>query len=232
MKLPFDLTIKAKVVSYPPLFPAEGEAANEADLVETTVLDCSWSPQIGAGKEGAELVVFTDFAKSAEFWISVEALRPGTERTETVAVQKNSDGDDPPDLNVLLPTGPIGIEITDCSPIAACVAKVSAQMDRGAAIPGVSDAKTYREVKEFMSRTTSLVQPYFTDLAREQNDLVAYLATQIAAKDVPGNDILLLGNSFMGGWPECEFATIAKRRVQPKHIKRIVLVNQTRCTLI
>jgi hypothetical protein len=232
MKIPFQLTIKSRVVAYPPLFPATEEGESESDLVQTTVLDCSWAPPISAGKEGAELIAFTDFAKSNEFWVTVEALRPGTPRAETISIQKNSDGDDPPDLSVLLPTGSIGIEITDCSPIAACVAKVSAQMGGGAAIPGVSDAKTLREVKEFMSRPTSLVQPHVTDLAGEQKDLVAYLVGQIGTKDVPGNDILLLANSFMGGWPESEFATIAKRMVQPKHIQRIILVNQTRCTLI
>lgn len=229
MKQPFKLTIKAKTVAHPPLFPPK---ANGAELVETVVLDCSWHPPIAAGKEGAELVVFTDFARSVEFWPIAQALCPGAQKCETISVLKNSGGDDPPDLHLLLPQGPVGIEITDCSPIAACVAKVSAKMEGGGAIPGASDAKTFREVKEFMSRPPSLVAPHFTDLGAEQKKLVDYLAHQIAAKDVPGNDILLLGNSFVGGWPESEFAAFAKALVRPKHIKRIVLVNQTWCTVI
>jgi len=228
MKQPFKLCITAKVVAHPPLFPSE---AGEPELVETQVLDCSWYPPIAAGKEGAELVVFTDFAKSAEFWPMVQALRPGAQKSETISVLKNSGGEDPPDLHVLLPQGPIGIEITDCSPIAACLAKVSVKKHEGGAIPGVSDAKTFHEVKEFMSRPQSLVAPHFTNFGAEQKELVDYLARQIAVKDVPGNDILLLGNSFMGGWPESEFAAMARDLVQPKHIKRIVLVNQTRCTV-
>jgi len=175
---------------------------------------------------------FADFAKTDEFWHCIELLKPGTQRTETISILKNSDGDDPPDLTVFFPSGPIGIELTDCSPITACVEKVSAAMRKGAAIPGASDAKTFQQVKEFMSRPRSFVKPRFTSLQREQETLISYLTEQIRRKDISGNDILLLAGSFMGGWPESEFATIAKELAEPRHIRFVVLVSQSRSTIV
>lgn len=232
MKLTFQLTITPRTVAHPPLFPKDGNGNPQPDIVQTTILECSWHPKEPAGKEGNELRSFSDFARTNEFWRCVEALKPGTTRTETITIEKHSEGDDPPDLAVLVPSGAIGVELTDCSPIAACVAKVSSQMEGSAAIPGPSDAKTYKDVQAFMLRPVSLVKPHFSDLPDEKEALVSYLVHQIKAKDVPGNDILLLTGSFMGGWPECEFASIANSLVKPKNIKIVVLVSENSSTII
>jgi hypothetical protein len=36
----------------------------------------------------------------------------------------------------------------------------------------------------------------------------------------------------MGGWPDSEFAAIAKNRIAPKHIKVVVVVSQSCATII
>jgi hypothetical protein len=232
VKIPLLLTIRSRIVKHPPLVDGDTQGNAPQELVETTVIDCQWSSHSLSGKEARELTFFGDFAKTEEFWNCVEELMPDTPRTESINIEKNSDGDDPPDISIVLPSGSIGVELTDCSPIAACVAKVPAQMTGPAPIPGASDAASFREVRNFMARPTSLVEPHFTNLHNEQASLVSYLEGQIRSKDVPGNDILLLTGSFMGGWPESEFAKIARDRVGPRNIKLVILASQTRATRI
>ena len=233
MKLPLQITLTERVVEFPPLFGPEPGANPDTATDRIKVLDVHCTPNDFSGKEAQEIGSFIDFIKTEEFWQSVESLRPGTPRTNTLVLIKNSDGDDPPDLVLLIPSGtPIGIELTDCSPIAACVTKVMASSPGPSGVPGASDAGSMREVNAFMAHPQSLVKPYFTDLGAEGQKLVSYLEHQISAKDVPGNELLLLTGSFMGGWPDSEFAAIARNQVAPKHIKVVVVVSQSRSTII
>lgn len=230
MKTPFQIKIEDRVADVPSLWAEPGMEAEtvriayrEAVPVEVKKFE---------GKDARELRVLLDFVKTEQFLDCVGSLRPGASIGAVLEFTKNSDGDDPPDFTLAVPGHcGIGMELTDCSPISACIAKISSRIEGGAPIPGVSDAETYRDVESFMRSPVSQVKPHFTDLGREGEKMNEYLERQMRQKDVPGNDVLLLA-SWLGGWPESEFAARAKATVKPKNIRMIALVSQAQSEFI
>lgn len=193
-------------------------------------VSCEPAPQ--RGKEAQELQVFSDFAKSPEFWACIQSIRPNEVRADHLEILSHSQGDDPPDITIILQNGAIGIEITDHSEIASSILKVAGQLEGWGSLPSPADAKNHRQVAEFMHRPPSHVRPNFTNLDDELRVQEDYLTRVITQKDVPGNDILLLGNALMGQWPEDIPICRAAQKVRPRHIKRMVLVSQQRCILV
>jgi hypothetical protein len=232
VKKPFQLTIEVCSADFPPLISgSEGSAGDST--VPVTWRRAFIDPDDFAGKERQEIQQFLCFVQSDEFIRSLEILRPGAPTAGPFALTKNSDGDDPPDFTLTIAGGAhLGIELTDCSPIASMIAKISGKMEGPARIPAASDATNYKSVEEFMVQPESLVKPHFSSVPGEATVVISYLEKQIRAKDVSGNEVLLLTNSFMGGWPESEYASIAAQNVRPSHINRILLVSATRSDVV
>lgn len=227
MKTPFQLLIEARTAEVPLL--------GDGDTADTPIRyrDCTLGPHNFSGKELQEIQQFICFARSEEFKKTLTILRPGALDLGRFEIVKNSGGDDPPDL-VLQLSGyqDIGVELTDFSPIASMVAKISGAMKGPARIPGISDAKTYHSIKTFMEQPESLTEPHFTSVPAEEADTVSYLASQIRSKDIESNELVLLTNSFMATYPETDFATLAVRQAQPRFIRSIVLVSGGGCALV
>lgn len=230
MKTSVLITLTDKIIELPSLFDMDSDG-NPSSAVPTKVWDCSIVPNDFSGNDLEELRCFIAFAKTDQFWQCMQALRPGTSKTRQFSIVKNSDGDDPPDISVILANEkPIGVELTDCSPIAAMVEKICKMRQTGGRVPGVSDAQNFRAIEAYMSKAHSLSTPQLTNVIKEGLEIVLYLKKQISEKDIPGNDILLLTRS--SGWPDDEFAVAAKQLVSPKNIGLVVLVSDREATII
>lgn len=232
MKVRIEATFTERAAKRLPLSLGKVIDKYSSDEATAILRSCSWSPAIFKGKEAEEILTFFKFACTTEFWKCIQTLRPGTQKQSVLSLIKNSDGDDPPDIEVLIPSAkPIGIEITDYSPVAAIVAKIGRRATTSIQIPGASDAKNFHQAEAFV-RSRSWTQPFRTDFTAEQKTMVNYLSQQLRDKDVPGNEILLFSKAFSEGWPETHWAKTAKDLVKPKHIRLMVIQGPRNASVI